>query len=452
MPRAAEAAAPLGAAEFERLMAGLGPFERRPRIAVAVSGGADSMALALLAREWARARRGRAVALTVDHGLRPEAAAEARQAGRWLASRGIEHHVLRWREPPPKANLQAAARAARYRLLEEWCRAAGILHLLLAHQREDQAETLLLRLGRGSGVDGLAAMPPLAETGVVRHLRPLLAVPRARLAATLAAAGQNWLEDPSNRDPRHGRVRLRGLLPALAAEGLTSERLGETARRLGRARQALELEAGRLLARAAHLDPAGYAMLDAPLLVAAPAELGLRALARLLQAVGGEAYPPRLERLERLHAALAKGLSAGRTLGGCRLLRRGGHAPGILVCRELAAMTAATPVSPGGELWWDGRFRVAFARRFPRARGAVTLAPLGLGGWDELLRRRPALGDCPVPGPVRPTLPALFDLEGLLALPHLSYGRGGDETGTVYVHRLAFRPPRPLAIGPITVA
>src|SRR5579863_9177854 len=145
--------------EFAETLDRLGPFERRPLIAVAVSGGADSMALALLADAWAKARRGRAVALTVDHRLRAESTAEARQVARWLRRHGIAHEILTWTAPRPRSGVQAAARAARYALLEDWCLRAHCLHLLTAHHRRDQVETFWLRLTRGSGLDGLAAMP-----------------------------------------------------------------------------------------------------------------------------------------------------------------------------------------------------------------------------------------------------------------------------------------------------
>jgi tRNA(Ile)-lysidine synthase len=174
-------AEPLTHEEFARAVERLGPLEKRPHLAVAVSGGADSLSLALFAAAWARKRGGCASALTVDHGLRPEAAAEARRVGRWLRARGIEHRIIAWRGTKPAANIQAAARAARYGLLSAWCARHGVLHLLLAHHADDQAETYLMRLARGSGVDGLAAMAPVHELPSVRVLRPLLDVPRARL-------------------------------------------------------------------------------------------------------------------------------------------------------------------------------------------------------------------------------------------------------------------------------
>ena len=208
MSGAETSAQPLSSAEFSALMAPLGPFEPAPHVAVAVSGGADSLSLALLLRDWAAEQGGRVTALVVDHGLRPGSAAEARRVRRQLTGLGLAAKCLTWPGPAPQSNRQALARAARYRLMADWCRRQSVLHLALAHHLDDQAETLLLRLGRGSGLDGLAAMPPLRELPEVRLLRPLLPVPKARLVAGLRTAGLTWVEDPSNRDPSHARVRL----------------------------------------------------------------------------------------------------------------------------------------------------------------------------------------------------------------------------------------------------
>jgi tRNA(Ile)-lysidine synthase len=353
MTAPAEAAAPVDAAEFAALMAPLAPFEHRPRLAVAVSGGADSLALALLARDWTAASGGMLTALTVDHRLRAGSAAEAAQVAAWLGARAIAHCILRCEERPASGGVQAAARAARYRLLEGWCAGNGVLHLLVAHNREDQAETLLLRLARGSGLDGLAGMAAVAERTQCRLLRPLLTVPRARLEATLRAARQDWIEDPSNLDPAYARVRLRQGRRLLEEAGLGMERLAATAARLARARTALEAGVAALLARAALIHPAGFVRLDPAMLKAAPEELGLRALGAVLAMAGGALYPPRLERLERLYRQLPDGLGGGRTLGGCRLLPRQGR---LLVCREPAALASPVPAPPGAEIYWDGRF------------------------------------------------------------------------------------------------
>jgi tRNA(Ile)-lysidine synthase len=429
--------APIGAAEFAALMAGFAPFEARPRLAVAVSGGADSMALALLARDWAEARSGDLTALTVDHGLRPAAAAEAAQVGRWLAERGVAHRVLVREGGYHPGGVQAAARAARYRLLEDWCRQAGVLHLLVGHHREDQAETLLLRLARGSGLDGLAGMAALAEHAACRLLRPLLGVARARLAVTLQAAGQGWIEDPSNRDATYARVRIRQAEARLGDIGLGAERLAATAARLGRARAALERVVGALLARAAMLHPAGFVRLDPPALLEAAEETGLRALAAVLTMVGGEAYPPRLDRLERLHGELVQGLpGGGRTLGGCRILMRRGA---ILICREPAAMAPAVAAPPGETVAWDNRFRLFLP---PGASPGLVLGALGGIAVP---------GTLVLPAAVRAGLPALADEKSVVCVPALGYVRGGVAARWLRSTTLLFRPTRPLSGAGFTV-
>jgi tRNA(Ile)-lysidine synthase len=438
-----EAAAPLSAAEFAALMASFGPFESRPRLAVAVSGGPDSLALCLLAHDWAVARDGMVVGLTVDHGLRAEAAAEATRVAGWLAARGIAHHILPWRPPANLRNVQAAARAARYDLLFAWCKEAGCLHLLTAHHREDQAETLLLRLARGSGLDGLAGMAASREVMACRLLRPLLAVPRARLAASLRAADRGWIEDPSNRDPAYARSRLRASAAVLAREGLSAARLATTAGHLGRARAALEDGVTRLLAGAAWLHPAGFAAVDPASLAEASPELALRALARLVATVGGADHMPRLERILRLYDAVRAGLPAPRTLGGCRFMRRRGL---VVVCREPAAVEPPRPVLLGATFRWDDRFVVTVARRAP---GGLTVGALGAAGFGK---RATPTDRQPIPPAARATLPALRDLVGIVAVPHLDYVR--EDLGQIAVRDIvsvAFRPKWPLAAPGFTV-
>ncbi|MBI2236345.1 MAG: tRNA lysidine(34) synthetase TilS [Magnetospirillum sp.] len=402
-------APPLTAEEFSTLMARLGPFEARPVVAVAVSGGADSLALALLAGEWARHRGGEAVALTVDHGLRPESAAEARRVAGWLAEAGLPHHLLRWDGAKPARDLQAAARAARYRLLGDWCRDRGVLHLLLGHHRDDQAETLLLRLGRGSGVDGLAAMAAVQPTPWGRLLRPLLPLPRGRLETTLTARGQPWVEDPSNRNGAFARVRLRRLAGALAAEGMTAARLAATARRMGRARAALEQVTAAAAARAVEVHPGGFALVRPEVFREVAEDIGLRLLSRLLLAVGGGDYTPRLGRLERLYAQLAAGLPGARTLAGCRVAPWRGR---LVVSREAARVAPPVALAPGTAVTWDGRFAVRVAASAPAG-----LRLGALGGW-----RHQSGGE--LPAAVRSVLPALYDDDGVSAVPHLSYNLG----------------------------
>lgn len=427
----------IAAHEFAALMAGSGPFEPRPLLAVAVSGGADSMALALLAQEWARARRGRIVTLTVDHGLRPEARVEARAVARWMKRRGVAHRTLTWRGAKPRTGVQAAARDARYRLLDGACRREGALHLLLAHTRDDQAETVLLRLAAGSGPHGLTAMPAVQETTALRVLRPLLGIARARLRATVKERGQQWIEDPSNRDERYARVRVRRLLAEIRDAGDQAAAIASAAQELGRFRARQERAIADVLARAAAIFPEGYARLDIAALAAAAPEIGWRALAALLATIGGLAYPPRGDAVRALHADLrAGGIGGGRTLARCRLIPDGAE---CLVLRETRDIESVQICAGSNEISaWDGRFAV----RLAGSRKAVAVAALGAAGWAEIVARAPSLRETSVPYPVRLALPALRDRHGILAVPGLGYRRSGDLKKTLIS---TFRPARPLA-------
>ncbi len=415
MTGAQQDAAPLFPPEFDALMAAVPRAGAASAIAVAVSGGLDSMALALLADRWARPRGIAITALTVDHGLRPESAAEAAAVAGWMAARGIDHHILAWSDHP-RGNLQAEARRARYGLLENWCAARRIPVLLLAHHLEDQAETVLLRLGRGSGVYGLAGMSAEAAPawpGAPARVRPLLGVAKARLAATLRSAGQDWVEDPSNRDPAFARVRARSVWPKLAPLGITPERLARTARQMARARSALDAEAHALIAAAGVFGDGGWCSLRPAGLEAAHEEVGLRALALLLMAVGGSGYPPRLERLERLWAHLRAGRPGAMTLGGCRIIPA---EAALLIVRETRGMQGKLVLGDSPQIW-DGRFvasgvGVAVDRLRPGAMMALrAVLP------DSALRR--------VPAAARQVLPAVYDGEGLLAVPSFGYQRPG---------------------------
>ncbi|MCW2236540.1 tRNA lysidine(34) synthetase TilS [Azospirillum canadense] len=439
MPAATDPS-PVSPDEFAARMARLGGFESAPRLAVGVSGGADSLGLVLLAHEWARGQGGSVLGLTVDHGLRPESSDEAERVGQWLADRGIAHAVLHWDGDKPKTGIQAAARAARHRLLAERCRDEGILHLALAHHRDDQAETVLLRLARGSGIDGLAGMAPVRAAGPVRVIRPLLDLPHDRLAATCRAHGQDWIEDPSNRNPAFARARLRAAEDALSAEGLDADRLADSARRAARARAALEAGAASLLAGAAAVYPEGWIRLDPAPLRDAPEELGLRALVRCLLVVGGAPYPPKAEAVERLFAEVMRGLEAGRTLagrtlGGCRILPRRG---GLVIAREPAAATERATIRPSETLWWDRRFTV---RLGPESGGAFTVARLGDDGWKSALALDPESDAFGLPQPARASMPALWDEHGLAAVPGLGIFR---KESTVSAE-VFFTPAMPLA-------
>jgi tRNA(Ile)-lysidine synthase len=321
---AAERTAPLSAVEADALFAGLAD---RPALVLAVSGGPDSTALLVLAARW-RARLGngpKMLAVTIDHGLRKESAKEAADVGRLAKKLGIAHRIVRWSGRKPQTGLQEAARLARYGLLAQEALRLKARLIVTAHTLDDQAETILFRLARGSGLTGLGAMtavsPVPGDHGLEAVLlRPFLGVPKARLIATLRKEKIAFADDPSNRDPRFTRPRLRALMPALEREGLTAARLGILSQRLRRADAAIEAVVVRAM-HAVSLSPWGEGRrleFDAAKLFNLPAEIVLRLVGRAIAHAGDEG-PVKLGKLESLCDAILgcrPGQGLRRTLAG----------------------------------------------------------------------------------------------------------------------------------------
>lgn len=398
--------------------AAIAPYlpDARP-IAVAVSGGGDSLALLHLMRTWAQARGADVTALTVDHGLRDASAGEAEQVAAWCAGLGVRHATLRWTEGHTLRGLarspQAAARTARYDLMTGWCRERGIDTLCLAHHADDQVETFLMRLARGSGVDGLAAMAPTTARDGVTLLRPLLSFPKAALLETCRARGQPWIEDPSNANAAATRVRFRQARELLAAEGLTTERLLATVGHMQRARGALETMVAALLTEGCVWDAFGVARLDAARMLAAPEEVALRALAQVLIAASGAEFGPRFEALSGLYGRFARGPWRDATLHGCHIQRDGGE---IVVSREAAAIADVKVLAPGESVRWDGRFMLSSPATAPCSFrvSAMTAAAWAALKKDDGMRLSPAL---------RAGLPLLCDEEGPAGAPIVEFLR-----------------------------
>ena len=353
-------AAPVSVAEAKTLFAGL---NTAPVLVLAVSGGPDSTALLVLAARWRGARKQgpELIAVTVDHGLRPESAREARAVKRLALRLGVRHRTLRWTGSKPATGLQEAARAVRYRLLSAAARGAGSGHVLTAHTLDDQAETVLIRMARGSGVTGLCAMVRETPLTGVTLVRPLLDVPKARLIATLAAIGISFADDPSNRDPRFTRARLRNLMPALAEEGLDAPRLALLARRLQRAEATIELAVDVAAPAVSHgpWTDRGPIVLDAEKFGRLPAEVALRLLSRAIASTGDEG-PVQLGKLETLCQALDDAFSHAGANGGLARFRLRRTLAGALVTlsKDRLAIERAPPRSNA-----IGRRRTALTTR-----------------------------------------------------------------------------------------
>ncbi len=424
---------PVSEQDFEGLIGPLGSFEAEPVVAIAVSGGRDSMALAFLVNRWVRSIGGRAVLLTVDHDLRPESADEAQFVADWAKGQGLECQILRWRGEKPKSAVQSAARTARYALMEDGCRRQGILHLFLAHHADDQGETLLMRMARGSGPAGLSAMAPVTETRHLRLLRPLLTVSRQRLEDTLAAAGMDWVEDPSNQNPKYDRTLVRQLSLDLKRRGLEEGLLSALTGDFSSLRQKMDAEVVRFLGRYAVLHPAGYITLPHPLMAGLDEVYTAAILGRVLRTVGGGDYAPGRDKLARLRSRLADPDFRSATLGRCRITTRRKK---LIVLRESRNLPPPYPLAAGEETVFDERFLLS-------APVDCRVAPLGLEGWKAIDEQSKDLLDG-LPSGLRGSLPAFWDDFGLLAAPSLRYWRGGLEENLVKGFQMSFRPPHPL--------
>lgn len=341
-----------------------------PMIGVAVSGGGDSMALLHLAHYWAQARGVMVCAATVNHGLRDAAADEAAMVARVCAGLGVAHQTLHWQGWDGRGNLQAEARAARRALLTAWATDLGLTAVLLGHTADDQAETFLMRLARGSGVDGLSGMQPSDWDGL--FLRPLLPIRRDTLRDWLGARGVAWVDDPSNDDMRFDRVKARQMLASLAPLGLTVDRLTDTAAHMLRARLTLRRASADWAAR--HVRSQGGDLIFAPeALELGQTDTEARVFAAAVQWIGGAGYRPRYEAL--LDAAAALRQRQTRTLGGVLLLPEGKTE--ARMTREAAACATRLSITGAGRgpFQWDGRWWLSQAAPVNHAPNSARSSP-----------------------------------------------------------------------------
>jgi len=430
-------------------------FENAPVAGLAVSGGVDSIALMRLAEAWVKQRTaaGRPApvftVLTVDHGLRPGSADEAQLVARWASEIGLAHETLTWVGEKPTHGIQAAARDARYGLLCGWALERGVgIPVAVAHHRSDQAETVLMRLARGSGPDGLAAMRAEVVRDGVPIVRPLLETSKRDLVELVRDyLGARWIDDPSNQSVAFERVRLRAVQDELAAAGLDDAALARTARRMARAVEGLEAATTQFLAelgaRQPFLHAGGFVWPCRPQDVAD--EIYIRALGRVLMTAGGTDEPVSLASLERLAIELALPGFSGATLGRCRVLpwpadqaqAAGMQAPDlwVLVVRETGREPLpALEISGARTVRWDNRFVVtadagldcAIMVRAVDERALGEISEANAGQADVLGR------GVPLPDVIQRGIPAFWSGDRLLAIPSFdvyepgSTGAGGS--------------------------
>lgn len=397
------------AADSEIVASVRGEFFGAPpeRLAVAVSGGGDSVAMLHILTRCFDPGRVTLYAATVDHGLRPEAAAEAAAVGDLARSLGITHEVLRWRGWDGAGNLQDRARRARYGMLTGWARQHGIAMLALGHTADDQAETVLMRLARAPGVTGLAGIPARRSQDGIALIRPVLGLSRAALRDYLRRNGIAWVDDPSNEDDRFDRIRARRALSVLAPLGITVAGLAEVAQNMAQARDALDWYSF-LAARDIVTCDAGDLIFDLRGFRVLPAEIARRLLVRAILWISGGEYPPRRVPLAAALNVIRSGGSV--TLGGCVVMRQGQSAR---IFREHAAVQELR--GRPGEIW-DRRWRL--------------IGDGDAAGCEVRALGRHALGACPdwrATGRPQASLaatPAIWRDDDLVAAPMAGLGNG----------------------------
>lgn len=342
------------------------------RLAVAVSGGVDSMCLAYLCLQRTQLQKVGMIALIVDHGLRSESYHEAIWVKKFLEKKGVRSEILVWQGDKPKVNIHQHARNARYRLLTEYCKANGIAHLLTAHNLEDQAETVLLRIWRGSGIDGISGIARKVKLNDITILRPLLKYSRKRIEITLEQAGWQWVNDPSNTNMKYSRTKVRALLNSLEDRNLWVSRLFLLAENATRTRLFLEKETRKAVDKNVTMHFYGYALIDQEGFCMLEEEVALRTLSYCLKKISGNVYPPRFESLKRIFKLIKHKHKIATTLWGCEL-RQKKH--DIVIYRELKAIEAMRPVDENPV--WDKRYTITSPPGF-------YIGCLGCEGWKTI--------------------------------------------------------------------
>lgn len=381
------------------------------RIAVATSGGADSMCLLYLAYLFCKASKTELVALIVDHKLRAESTQEANKVAHFIKSYGIKVKILAWEDKKPTANIQHHARKERYKLLTDYCKAHGIKQLLVAHNLQDQAETVLLRIYRGSGVDGIAGINKSIKFNEVEIVRPLLEVDRNQIERTLIQANWPWVEDPSNQNLKFERVKIRKLLAALPNKELWFKRIQLLAKNAKRTKDFLQQTTKEHFKQCIELNELGYATLDTYKFSKLHEEVGLRVLVKIFCILSGKEFKPRLKNVEKLFQKIHSNAAFIVTLGNLKIRTQKST---IVFYRELNAAEGELSLKPNSWLEWDYRFRIKV-----QAHG-MKVASLGKENWVKL--RKEVLNYPKLPfNEIYYVLPAIYNSKGIIeAIPHLN--------------------------------
>ena len=411
---------------FFKTMNSLGLYEKNPHLAVAVSGGCDSLCLAVLAKKWVNNKGGRITALIVDHGLRKSSGEECKKTLRLLKKQKIFSQCFKWQlSKKPKNSIQEKAREFRYNFFEEWCYKKNIKYLLVAHHFEDQKETFIMRLNSNSNIYGLACMPKVLLKKGIKILRPLLDLKKKDIIDYLKEKKINWIEDPSNNSLKYSRNRLRKILPKLEEKGLTDSNFRRILKRAQKERKKIESKFSFWLIENVRIDTFGYAAVDFRNLKLLDKNDFIFIFSKLLNMISGLFYTPKSKYVYNFYKKIKSNEIINKTnLGGCHIFF---FKKKMYICREIFKKSRKQEINfQFNKIIWDNRFEIEYKKKFflKRELGkSVFIEQLQKDGWNEiLLKNQKIRKEIKIPNKIILSLPAVKNKKNdVLYVPHLQY-------------------------------
>ncbi|MEZ5691250.1 MAG: tRNA lysidine(34) synthetase TilS [Rickettsiales bacterium] len=446
--------------KFDSLMESIGYFEDNPTICVANSGGADSTALLLLTKNWTDKNNGKLVSLTINHGLRKEAEKEAKQVVKWCEYHNIESHIIKWQHGKVLSSIQEQARSARYELLTKWCKNNSILHLLTAHHNNDQIETMIFRLLRKSGIEGLSAIPYQRVENNVRILRPLLSVKKSELIDFLKNNSQEWIEDPSNQDDNYSRVLIRKSLNDYNQVNNSEEHIIKSANNIITSfsifRNILENKVASYLTNIVKIYPSGYSTITVEDFLRLEKNIAIKILTAISQTVSGSYYPTRSYKIENIYSELLNELikeknKVRKSLSGLifEVIK-----DEIFIYREVEYIEKPVKIPNNTLIFWDNRFLITLTdsnslHKTPKIPELI-IRSLSNDGLKYIENNNRYSLKKTIPARILCTFPSIWiinketSLEELVATPHIDYTNRSDIMAEVNIN-IQFYPTKPLA-------
>ena len=411
---------------FFKTMNSLGPYGKNPHLAIAVSGGSDSLCLAILAKKWVDIKGGRITALNIDHGLRKSSGQESKKTLNLLKKQKIFSQCFKWElSKKPKNSVQEKAREFRYNIFEEWCYKKNIKYLLVAHHFEDQKETFIMRLNSNSNIYGLACMPKVLLKKEIKILRPLLDLKKKDIVDYLKEKKIDWIEDPSNNSLKYSRNRLRKILPKLEKKGLTDSNFKKILKRAQKERKKIESKFSFWLIKNVKIDTLGYAVVDFKNLKLLQKDDFIFIFSKLLNMISGLFYAPKSKYVYNFYKKIKSNEIINKTnLGGCHIFF---FKKKMYICREIFKKSRKQEINfQFNKIIWDNRFEIEYKKKFflKRELGkSVFIEQLQKDGWNEvLLKNQRIKREIKIPNKVILSLPAVKNKKNdVLYVPHLQY-------------------------------